>query len=162
MEYKFRAKGINNGKWYYGTYFKHQKVTHCCLGYEPTESEIEEDYEHYIIFSGFADWELPKPISMVQVLKETVGMFTGIYDRENKEIFSGDILVDETGRDWIVYLSKGGFRCSRVEEYYSDCIVKIEHGLSEPQNTAWTRQSCKIIGNIYDNPILKDGGENEN
>jgi len=159
MKYKFRAKSVDGDTWYHGMYFKHHKVTHCCIGDAVDE---EKDYEHYIIFSGFADWEMPRPISAILVKKETVGMFTGICDRKGVEIYAGDILLDETGRDWIVYLSKGGFRCSRVSEYFSDCPIKIEHGLSEPQNTAWTQQSCRVIGNIYDNPELKDGIKNEN
>lgn len=95
---------------------------------------------------------------------ETVGQFTGLFDRNGKEIYEGDIL---------------GFTTKREMGYPTDGIkiaLPIVFGICNPRNDTlseyvgfWVEESCgyrgsisyevgshgaKVIGNIHDNPEL--------
>lgn len=150
MELKFRAKDKDNGQWRFGYYVMHEKVTQCVIG----DCLKEDNEEHLLIFDGFSDWSLPKPWYRCDIDETTLGQFTNILDKNKKEVYSGDILIDEQGRDWLVFNAPGGFCVCRAEEWIETKGKPVVYsGLSEPQNVAWTQQSCEVTGNIYDNPL---------
>lgn len=152
MEIEFRAKDAENGRWHYGYYVMHEKVTPCVFS---CERDFKENEEHYIIYDGFSDWNLPKPWYRADVDKNTLGQYINIRDSEKKKIYVGDVLKDNNGRLWVVFDAPGGFRVCREEDYINmkSGSFEIQHGLSEPQNASWTSQ-LKIVGNIHDNPEL--------
>lgn len=99
MEIKFRAKDRDNAKiWRYGYYVFHEKVTPCVIG----EAERRENEEHLLVFDGFSDWNLPKPWYKCDIDENTLGQYVNINDKNNIEIYAGDILKDEQDRDWII------------------------------------------------------------
>lgn len=159
MEIKFRAKDIDTGKWQYGYYVFHEKITPCVID----DYNKEENEEHLLIFDGFSDWNLPKPWYKCDIDKSTICQYTNLKDKNGNEVYTGDIVVDEHNRDWLVFDAPGGFCVCRVEEWLQTKHNPIIYsGLSEPQNAAWTRQSCEVVGNIYDNhDYLKENTTNE-
>jgi uncharacterized phage protein (TIGR01671 family) len=158
MEIKFRAKDADTGKWRYGYYVLHEKVTPCVIG----EADKEDNEEHLLIFDGFSDWNLPKPWYKCNINPDTLGQYTNVKDSKKVEVYAGDILIDERGRYWIVYAAPGGFCVCRTTEWIETCGHPImTSGLSELQNVAWTEQSCTVVGNIYDNPELIEVNNNE-
>lgn len=72
-EIKFRGKRVDNGEWVYGSYYQHQPPL---VGLVPKDY-VPAEPEHYIIQSGFADWNLPRPIDCIKVDVSTVGQFGG-------------------------------------------------------------------------------------
>ena len=89
-----------------------------------------------------------KSVDGYEVIPETIGQFTGLYDKNGKEIYEGDILA---------------FNDSYVD--FNDVIeVRFVRGIfaflwngnleDECPINAPTREWANVIGNIYDNPEL--------
>ena len=88
-----------------------------------------------------------------EVDPETVGQYTGLTDKNGRKIFEGDI-VERGGRIWLVEYSNkyGQFMMTTYTE----------------KGVSWSRSFdlippdwCEVIGNIYDNPeLLKGGNDN--
>ena len=73
--------------------------------------------------------------------------YTGLKDKNNKEIYEGDILFESFGeRNYKVVFKNGSFR-TEFEGYfdeYSFDLIDVVLDL------------CEIIGNIYENPELME------
>ena len=82
---------------------------------------------------------------------ETVGQYTGLKDRHGQEIYEGDILRDDEMGLNVVRWEDGSFW---LEMFYEGNQSLMEH-LSD------YNEVCEIIGNIYENPELLKGDENE-
>lgn len=92
----------------------------------------------------------------VYVDKKTIGQFTGLYDKNGKEIYEGDIvkLTCKEG-EWTAVVEFGnpygrytwGFEfVNRKCNFNTDILLWAE---MEDANVY-----CEVIGNIYDNPEL--------
>lgn len=134
-EILFRGKRTDNGKWVYGSFIP----------------DMLKALEERDILDGFI-----KPFGrtkeerlMVDVERETVGQFTGLYDKNDKKIFEGDIITGWFNHKKIVgYIFYGGnarFFVQRDGMY----------GIGLDNSNCW----LEIIGNIYDNPELLEGGK---
>ena len=125
---KFRSKRIDNSKWVYGTPFwnmdeleKAFMITSCQFGSELIGLDgVEIDYK-------------------------TIGQFTGLTDKNSKEIYEGDVLTDFYG-DSVVDYRDGSF-------VIHDTNDKNAYSLF-PEFLVGTE---RILGNIHDNPELMEG-----
>lgn len=81
-----------------------------------------------------------------EIVPETTGQFIGLYDKDEKEIFEGDIL-DFNGITVEVRFVRGVFAFlvngNLDKELYGDC-----YGVCR------TDLFAKVIGNVYDDPEL--------
>jgi len=64
--------------------------------------------------------------------------FTGLLDKHGKEIYEGDIIVDNFG-----HFGNGGGVVKNIDEFWWEVI---EYGLDNAE--------LEVIGNIYENPEL--------
>lgn len=143
-EIKFRGKPLNlndgfiedhikNG-WVYGTFIAPNWIC----------GDVEE-YDIHAIYPEF----------YCEVDPETVGQYTGLKDKEGKEIYEGDIVECHARIDaasMVVIFEDGEFRMVLGEEYNNRTIGRYYSINSFVKN---------IIGNIYDNPELLEGKPNE-
>ena len=89
---------------------------------------------------------------------ETVGEFTGLYDKDGTGIFEGDIIKYETsGYDDVVY---GTINFGKYAIYnIGFCISWLNNLFIRQDLGFWLKQrEIIIIGNIHDNPELLEGG----
>lgn len=93
------------------------------------------------------------------VNENTLGQFTGLTDKNGVKIFEGDVVrISEDYYDGLHY--------SGNEVYYSDGAFCVEYETPEYDVTSigfLVREGVEVevIGNIYDNPELIGGSENE-
>lgn len=102
-------------------------------------------------------------VSMIEVIPETVGQYTGLTDKNGKKIFEGDI----------VHLYAGEHSISRYKEIdYNALVIFKDGGFCAIDGTeddyALRRYNfvsrnlyCEVISNIHDNPGLLKEANNE-
>ena len=155
---KFRGKRIDNGEWVYGYYARLRnefKEWHCIM----TEKDASENYIKDC--NGYNMLYTP-------VNHNTVGQFTGLYDKNGEEIYEGDILL------WTrknVHIEGRPLRdfADRCEIFYDDdkCAFRFKYkldcgsccGLLDFSDDRADESYIEIIGNIHDNPELLEGGD---
>ena len=150
-EIKFRGKEGKTGKWIYGAFFKHERYTRCPFITSGEEMPPPE-YIYLIINSGFSDRNCPRPIDAYSVDPGTVGQYTGLKDKNGREIYEGDIVKDEKGElAYVAFLKQEvGFVLvyknsdSRFGHRNRGGNYDIDFGL-------------EVIGSIHDNPELLEG-----
>ena len=135
-ESKFRGKGIESGEWFYGQ-FVDDYDSSSAYGY--IVNGVIESNEEYI---AIEEW--------FPVKKETVGQFTGLLDKNGKEIYEGDVLFDTVTDNFATvevlngnfYVNWGDWPDWSWEEMACDHLDRLE-----------------IIGNRYENPELLEGAK---
>ena len=128
---KFRGKAIDGKEWLYGDLVSSADKKRFAILVNNKESYDE-----------------------CEVSPETVGQFTGLMDKNDAEIYEGDILKWSNGRSYVVKFWEGMFYAS-VEE----CNDGILGGFPLHALTDYEDRKCEIVGNIFDNPELLKGGE---
>lgn len=151
---KFRAKATHNNKWYYGGYYEHIQRQVCPLG----DSLKDEDIRPLIITSGFADWNMEKSLQVVDVIKETVGQCTGLKDKNNIEIYEGDIIdIHQTVNGYhLFYITMDTVRGIIPKYYGTD--REYEYSISELLDIGIDvdEKDIEVVGNIHDNNFRRN------
>ena len=138
-EIRFRGKRVSDGKWVYGYYLasddKHYIID--CCGVTSTAIALADNIAS---FPGYHE-----------VIPETVGQYTGLKDKNDKEIYEGDILHYEDApfdnqKNHVVKCFPGHFVC---------CGIMGQAGIDD---TACYPEA-EIIGNIHDNSELLENPE---
>ncbi len=149
---RFRGKRVNDGEWVYGYYLassdKHYIID--CCGVTSTAIALADSIAS---FPGYHE-----------VDPETVSQFTGLHDKDGKEICEGDIvsykniesegdiLPIETYVDWgVIEYEDGGFKLNNdgegcIHDEYLGTVVNMER--------LGHNETLSIIGNIHENNQL--------
>lgn len=130
-EIKFRAKRVDLNDWMYGYLREVWGETKRIFVISPAKrfdvdgnTDTDEDY----------------------VIPDTIGQFTGKYDKNKRKVYEGDIVLQQgyNGRKekMVVRFENGAF------------IVGYHSGSSTRKKPMLISDKCEVIGNIHDNPEL--------
>lgn len=127
-EILFRGKRLDNNEWLYG-------------GYHFAHNFSIENHDHFIsyygTFGGFTD------NTFIKIDKETLGQFTGRYDKTYEKIFEGDIVVFEN--------NKGVVKCGeQTFEFYLESDFEPMVDRFKFNHT----DNFEVISNIHDDGAL--------
>lgn len=153
-EIKFRAKRIDNGEWDYGYYVVH----HIAL------TDVDKDTNQIVrvgtnvVHTLFNDQRKDNKGYYKDINPDTLGQFTGLIDKNGKEIYEGDIIGCHNPD--IVHLifyneSQGRFMAALNGDIENDFF-----GVCGLDDSRWNA-SKEVIGNIHDNLELLKGARNE-
>ena len=124
---KFRGKSKKTGEWLYGDLVRNVEGAFAIV--PPYEISMNNYYRNYVVD------------------KETIGQYTGLKDKNGREIYEGDILCyrDAKFQTHIVY-HNGGF-------YFSHFGGTTFTAIGDHEINKYT-----VVGNIYDNKELLTQG----
>lgn len=135
---EFRGKMIDTGQWIFGDLLQNGSITHI------SNFDNGVNREHY------------------EVNQYTVGQFTGLIDKNGKEIYDGDIVRDYIGN--CIYVFKFGTISHTVKSKLTDQLndvtftgfyVDIPKIGTELLLWSSVKESeIEVIGNVHDNPEL--------
>lgn len=158
----FRGYDEDTKKWYYGSLWKRDITTYCI---KEDYDKYPENTEYFILFQRMTDWGLPNRDFKATVKKESIGQCTGLKDKNGTMIFEGDILK---GFEY-PYYNDGKFNYFAEICWFNDCSAFGIYTFKNPKsnvngistgNTSymeeWESKNWEVIGNIYENPELKN------
>lgn len=135
-EIKFRGKDIDTGEWRYGY-----------LSFFYTAGRDKDGF----ILTDKARIYSQEDVHCYDVLAETVGEFTGLCDKNGKEIYEGDILLIGEVNGCMIYnevgIKDGCF--GYIGEVSGELIPFCHCDVIE-----------EVVGNIFDNSNLLNNEEN--
>lgn len=137
-EIKFRGKCKDTDEWVYGDLVRNVEGVFAVVPpYQMNMNNVCSDYE---------------------VEEDTIGQFTGLHDKNGKEIYEGDILQ---------YIGRGADIVGKI--YYREvtfkegsfCIYCKDLNIHSPMSGYITNGvlGWDVVGNIHDTPELLKGGK---
>ena len=151
-EIKFRGKNLNTKEWVYGD----------LLQWNDGETAI--GVHGQFIDDGYHFNENYDKTPYVD--ETTIGQFTGLKDKNGKEIYEGDLIKAPSGRIYSVIFSTWKYEEKReflkvidLYEHTGWCISLDGVNPCELLDSEVCQGS--VIGSVYDNPELLKGGNHE-
>ena len=106
-------------------------------------------YEHIIDYNVVGIF--PNTESVARFWDETIVMqSTGLKDKNDVEIYDGDIVVNHVGDVWVIIYFRGAFRYYPIESF-----SKEEEKQFETDNIGnFDTEAFEVLGNVYENSEL--------
>lgn len=144
-EIKFRGKMIPENEWIFGTILR-IPAPPVCFG----KSETDKYYIQFPDPRYMPDWNMPYKMVQGEVNPDTIGQYTGLHDKNGKEIYEGDIVK-------IKYRDED---IGKVIYEHNGFSIDVTNMNKNYGRVSFVNNFIEVIGNIYDNPELL-GGEHD-
>lgn len=142
-EIKFRGYATGIG-WVYGS-LVNNLWTYSELSANEKGSPVFEIITGKYDGSCWTDVAEEEGEAIVSVVPQSVGQFTGLLDKNGKEIYEGDIINTVTGKPMVIGWSK---------RFASFTIERDGWAFKHFFGEAMESNDIEVIGNIFENPNL--------
>ena len=127
-EIKFRAKRLDNNEFVIGYYL-------------PTQFG-----EKHFIYSAL---EFLNEHTRIQIDPKTIGQYTGLLDKNGKEIYEGDVVKSNDNHLYVINFKYGSFGANWIKDDF------VWHSFA---TNSFIEKKFEVVGNIFKNPELIGGG----
>lgn len=132
---KFRGKEINAGEWVFGFYTRGSFI----------DPNTGKETIRHIIDNGM----------LHDVEPETVGQFTGLTDKDGREIYEGDVLKSRSIIHVVEYNEDEGAFVGRFNFHsHVPNVPMRQTGFTGLTQWCINKFKKEVVGNIHDNPEL--------
>lgn len=136
-EILFRGKCKETGNWYVGNLIHR------------TEFYGDPVDDYHILHIGEFDCDY---YDSTEVIPNTIGQLTGLYDKNGKKIFEGDIVKTKYGRlcivVWFASPVHNGWDLESIRTF-ENCMIEYPSPFD-----LYCKDNLEVVGNIHDNPEL--------
>ena len=136
---------IPENEWIFGTILR-IPAPPVCFG----KSETDKYYIQFPDPRYMPDWNMPYKMVQGEVNPDTIGQYTGLHDKNGKEIYEGDIVK-------IKYRDED---IGKVIYEHNGFSIDVTNMNKNYGRVSFVNNFMEVIGNIYDNPELLGGEEN--
>lgn len=157
-EIKFRGRRTDNREWVYGNLIIEDDECYISTGFPGIA--LDEGYwaSSYGYPPSSSDFHIT---NIYEVISKTIGQFTGLKDKNGKEIYEGDIVIIGATSSVIKYFPKYGMFGLTGKSAYKkfDESEPMGSGGSSTRYKPYVlseyyQRRMEVVGNIYDNPVL--------
>lgn len=153
-EIKFRGKMIPENEWIFGTILR-IPAPPVCFG----KSETDKYYIQFPDPRYMPDWNMPYKMVQGEVNPDTIGQYTGLHDKNGKEIYEEDVVKITNKNSKVIPIKPLIAQIVWSEEYLAYILITTSVKDAFENLGDYIDYDIEVIGNIYDNPELL-GGEN--